>query len=136
MDAYTEAHLFVAAVRVLEFQKQSTPSVEDICTMLGFSIENGHRLCRKYQREGIVKVVEDPYSQKVAVADHLAIEQLPKSTAEESSIEQEVKKFQEAKRQSDKKVADIQEELEQKKKDMLSDIEAKFKKEMEKFKKE
>jgi hypothetical protein len=70
------------------------------------------------------------------VANHLEIEKIPQNVPESNGLAQELEKFQAKKMKADKKVADIQAEIAKKKQDMLSSIEAKFKKEMEKYKKD
>lgn len=134
MDAYNEAHLFVAAIRVLQHQKKIIPSLEDVCELLKISEESAHATIRELETKGIIEKMEDPYAIKLNVADHLAIENLPKTTEEKSSFADDLEKFQAKQKSAEKKVADIQAEIDKKKQDMLSDIEAKFKKEMDKFK--
>jgi len=135
MNAYTEAHLFVAAIRILQHQQSILPSLEGVCKMIDISIESGHTIVRSLERLGIIEVLEDPYSIKLSVADHLAIEKI-EGHEEENSLAKELEVFQAKKQNSEKKIADIQAQIDQKKKDMLSDLETKFKKEMNKFKKE
>lgn len=136
MDAYTEAHLFVAAIRVLQHQGGCPPNLEDVCAMLGFSVELGHTLCRRLEKPGIIEIFADPFSIKLAVANHLEIENLPKKVTEENSLARELEKFQSEKKSSEQKVAAIQAEMARKRQDLFADIEAKFKKEMEKQKKQ
>ncbi len=135
MDPYSEAHLFVAAIRILQHQQKIPPALEDVCSTIDISVESGHAVCRNLEKKGIVEVLEDPYSLKLSVADHLAIEAITREADEQTSLTKELENFRAKKEDSAKKIADIQAELDQKKKDKLSDIEAKFKKEMDKFKK-
>lgn len=135
MDAYTEAHLFVAATRVLHHKGGCPPALEDVCTLLGFSVELGHTISRRLEKHGIVEILADPFSVKLAVANHLEIEKLPKHQAEENSLAKELEKFQSEKKSTEQKVAAMQAEIAKKKQDLFADIEAKFKKEMEKQKK-
>jgi hypothetical protein len=135
MDAYTEAHLFVAAIRVLQHQGGCPPNLEEVCSMVGLSVELGHTLCRKLAKRGIIETFEDPFCLKLAVANHLDIETLPRKMAEENSLAKELEKFQSEKKNVEQKVATIQAELAKKRQNLFSDIEAKFKKEMEKQKK-
>jgi hypothetical protein len=132
MDAYTEAHIFVAAIRVLQHQEGCPPNLEDVCTMARLSVELGHTLCRKLAKLGIVETFEDPFTIKLAVTNHLNIETLPKKEVEENSLARELEKFQSEKKNIDQKVATIQAEMAKKRQDLFADIEAKFKKEMEK----
>lgn len=134
MDAYSEAHIFVAAIRVLTFQKGCPPSLEETCSLLGFSAEAGHALSRRLKNLGILDTFEDPFSVKLSVDDHLKIETLSKEENEEDSLAKEIEKFQAGKSNMDQKVKAIQDDLAKKKSDMFADIESKFKQEMEKFK--
>lgn len=135
MDAYTEAHLIVAAVRVFLHKTGTLPKIEDVCSMLGMSDEAGYSAIRKLAKLGIIDALEDPFSIKLSVANHLEIEKLPKTSQEEKGLAKEIEKFQTEKMKAEKKVADIQAEIAKKQKDKLAAIEAKFKKDMEKYKK-
>jgi vacuolar-type H+-ATPase subunit I/STV1 len=136
MDAYTEAHLIVAAIRLFEHKNGTLPKIEDICTMLGISDEAGHTVCRRLAKLGIIDTLEDPFSIKVSVANHLEIEKIPRDSKEDKGLAKEIEKFQAQKMKAEKRVADIQAELAKKQKDKLAAIEAKFKKDMEKYKKD
>ena len=135
MDAYTEAHLLVAAVRVLQHRGGCPPAIEEVAELLSISVEMVHTICRRLSKQGILETFEDPFSLKLAVADHLAIENLPKTAGEENSLAKELERFQSEKKNVDQKVAAIQAEMAKKRQDLFADIEAKFKKEMEKQKK-
>jgi len=135
MDTYSEAHLFVAAIRVLQHQKKNPPSLEDVCSMIGSSTESGYALCRTLKKAGIIEALEDPYSVKLFVSNHLELETLPREEKGENSLAKELEKFKQEKSSKEKKFADMQAELEKKNKDKLSEIEAKFKAQMEKYKK-
>lgn len=134
MDAYTESHLFVAAIRILQHLNSSPPKLEDVSAMLNISVEAGHTLCRKLKKLGIIETFEDPFAVKLSVANHLELENLPRQAAEENNLAKELEKFQAGKKNIEKKVADIQAEMAKKKKDLFADLEAKFKKEIDKHK--
>ncbi len=104
--------------------------------MLGLSVELGHTLCRRLAKRSIIETFEDPFSMKLAVANHLEIESLPKKVTEENSLAKELEKFQSERKSVEQKVAAMQAEMAKKKQDLFADIEAKFKKEMEKQKKQ
>jgi hypothetical protein len=135
MDEYTEAHLFVAAIRVLQHLEKFPPNIEDVCTMLRVSVESGHAVCRNLHKLKIIEIYSDPFSVKLSVADHLGIEKLPKQAEEENRLARELEKFQAEKKSAEEKVATIQAEMAKKRQDLFADIEAKFKKELEKQKK-
>ena len=134
MDAYNEAHIFVAAIRLLTHQKGFPPSVEETCELLGFSEESGHALSRRLKGLGILDTLEDPFTIKLVVSDHLKIESLSREESDGGGLADEIEKFQASKTDMDQKVKSIQADLAKKKNDMFADIESKFKKEMEKYK--
>ena len=70
-DLYTNAHLFVAAIRVCEHQNNTPPNVEDICRILSMSIEHSSYICRKLKQMGIIEVVEGSFGDRLFVRDFL-----------------------------------------------------------------
>lgn len=130
MNPYDEAHLFLAAIRILQHKKHCSPPIEEVCQLLDISVESGHALCRNLEKLGIVEIFEDPFSLKLAVANHLEIEKLPKEAPADNRLARELEQFMAKKKDLDKKVESIQAELEAKKKNMFKDIEAQFKKKM------
>ncbi len=136
MDQYSEAHLFVAAVRILQHQKHTAPSVEDVCSMLDVTVELGMAVCRKLKQRGILEVIEDPFSNRLTVANYLEIENLPREIKDEGGLAKDIEQFMAKKKNMDKKVEEIQAALKKKKQDLFSDIESKMKKQMQEIKKE
>ena len=136
MDPYTEAHLFVAAIRLYHHQKKSPPSIEDICKRLDVSVEAGLAICRKLEKHSIVTISEDPFSILVGIGDHLEIEKLPREQDEGDSLSKDLENFMAKKKDMDKEVEAIQAGLQKKRQDLHSDIEARLRQEMNKIKKE
>ena len=136
MDPYTEAHLYVAAIRLLHYQKKSPPTIEDVCTTLEVSVEAGLAVCRKLAKREIVAISEDPFSIKLGIGNHLEIEKLPRDQNDEDNLSKDLEKFMAKKKDMDKKVEAIQADLQKKKQDLHSDIEAKLRQEMGKIKKD
>jgi len=135
MDPYTEAHLFVAAIRLLQYQKQSPPTIEKVCESLNLSVEAGLQVCRKLQKLSIVTISEDPFSIKLGIDDHLEIEKLPRELEDGDSLSRDLEKFLAKKKDMDKKVEEIQAGLQKKKQDLQNDIETRLREEMNKMKK-
>jgi len=131
MNPYNEAHLFVAAIRVLRHQKNGPPSVEDVCGLLHISDEAGHALRRKLETLGIIETVADPFTVKMAVVNHLALEDLPRQEEAKDTLARELERFQAEKKSGEQKFAHLQEEFNRKQQEKLAGIEAMFKKEME-----
>ena len=136
MDPYTEAHLFVAAIRLLQYQKQSPPTIEEVCEILNTSAEAGLAVCRKLQKRTIVAISEDPFSIKLGIDNHLEIEKLPRDQTQVDNLSKDLEKFMAKKKDMDKKVEAIQAGLQKKKQDLHSDIEARLRQEMNKMKKD
>jgi hypothetical protein len=131
IDLYANAHLMVAAIRVIEHQKSVPPSIEDVCMMLSISIELGNFLCRKLFEMGIIDLVEGAFGTKLFIKNHLAIEEIPKHV-KASGLEKELRKFQDAKKEHMKKIESIQAEQEEKKKNLFTELEDKLRKSLDK----
>jgi hypothetical protein len=130
-DLYSTAHLFVAAVRVLDHREGAPPSIASVCRMLDYSDEKGSFLLNRFKEQGIVDTVKSGFNDRIVVGNHLAIEELPRDT-EESRLEQELKKFRKGKDVMKEKVASIKAQQDQKKQDLFAEIEKKLKQKMEK----
>ena len=130
-DLYTTAHLFVAAVRVLDHKDGAPPSLEAVCRLLDYSDEKGSYLLNRFKELAIVDTVKSGFNDRIVVGDHLAIENLPRDT-EESRLEQELKKFKQGKDVMQDKVASIKAQQDQKKQDLFAEIEKKLKQKIDK----
>jgi len=135
MDPYTEAHLFVAAVRILQHQKGTAPPVEDVCEMINISVESGLAVCRKLKKLGIMEIIDDPFSNRLTIANHLEIEGLPREEKDEGRLARDLEQFMAKKKNMDQKVEELQAAMKKKKQDLFSDIESKMKQKMEELKK-
>ncbi len=136
MDPYHEAHLLVAAIRILHHKKHSPPTIEEVCSTLDISVESGLATCRNLDKRGIIELSEDPFSIKLGIVDHLEIEKLPRETKKGDNLSKELEAFMAKKKDMDKKVEEIQADLKKKRQDMHGGIEEKLRKEMEKMKKD
>lgn len=125
-DLYSMAHVFVSAIRVLDHKEGAPPSLSDLCELLGFSDEKGNYLLNRLKDLGIVDTVKSGFSNRIVIADHLAIENLPRDQ-EESRLEKELKKFKEGKDTMKDKVASIKAQQDQKKQELFADIQKKLK---------
>lgn len=129
LDLYANAHLVVAAMRIIEHQSAAPASIEALCKALSFSLEQGHHICRKLAEMEIIGMVEGAYGIKLYIKDHLKIEEIPKGPVE-SKIEKELQKFQTAKKQISQKIESIKSEQAKKKQDLFAEIEQKLKKKL------
>ena len=130
-DFYSNAHLIVSAIRILEHQTSTSPSSEDVCRLLSFSLEHGHFLFKKLQELNIIDIVEGAYGNRLIVKNHLKIEEIPRGT-QESKLEEELKKFQDTKKDYAEKIESIQAKQAEKKKSLFDELEKKLKKDLDK----
>ena len=128
---YDNAHLMVAAVRVLEYKKRRPPSVDELCDLLSVSLEQGFILARKLNDLNIIEVVEGTYGTRIFIRDHLKIEDIPKDT-KDAGLEEAIRKFQDSRKDMKDKVASIQANQAEKKKNLFAELEKKLKKNLEK----
>jgi len=129
LDLYASAHLIVAAVRIIEYQNASPASIEELCRILSFSLEQGHYICRKLAEMDIIAMVEGAYGIKLYIKDHLKLEEIPRGPVE-SKIEKELQRFQTEKKQITRKIESIKSEQAKKKQDLFAEIEQKLKKKL------
>ena len=130
-NLYTPAHLFVSAIRVWEYQNDTSPALEEISHMLAMSIERTNYVCRKLKEMGIVDSVEGSFGNRLFIRDHLKIEEIPRED-DESKLEEELKKFKESQKGLSQKIETIQAKQAQKKKDLFAEMEKKLKHELDK----
>ncbi|MBU4389031.1 MAG: hypothetical protein KKB23_05775, partial [Proteobacteria bacterium] len=60
-DFYSEAHLVVAAIRILQHQNSAPPSIDEVCRTISLSLEQGNFVCRKLNEMNIIDVVEGAF---------------------------------------------------------------------------
>ncbi len=92
-DFYSDAHLVVAAIRILEHRNSAPPSIDEVCRTISFSLEQGNFICRKLNEMNIINVIEGAFGTKLFIKNHLLLEDIPKG-ATEDNLEKELKKFQ------------------------------------------
>ncbi|UCF92362.1 MAG: hypothetical protein JSW39_29535 [Desulfobacterales bacterium] len=130
-DFYTKAHLVVAAIRVGEHQKSAPPSLDQVCRLISFSMEQGNFICHKLEEMGIIEIVEGSYGTRLFIRDHLKLEEITRDE-NDSRLENELKKFQESQKALTKKIRTLQAEQAEKKKNLFAEMEKKLKDELEK----
>jgi hypothetical protein len=127
-DLYSTAHLFVAAIRVLAHQKNTPPSIEDICQTLSFSLEQGNFTCNKLEEMQIIEIVEGSYGTRLFIKNHLKIEDIPRGD-KVSGLEEDLKKFKSSRKDFTKKIESFQAKQAKKQKDLFAELEKKLKQE-------
>lgn len=135
MDQYREAHLYVAAIRLLSHRQPGAPAMSDIGALLDVSQESALAVCRRLAKQDIVKLIDDPFTVRVTIENHLAIEDLPREEKQNDALSQELEKFMAKKQEMNKKVESIQAEMAKKRQDLFSDMEQKLKKQLADMKK-
>lgn len=126
-NIYNEAHLVAAAIRILEHQKKTPPSIDDVCDLLDFSLEHGNRILRKLLEVEAVKSVEGVHGARLFIADYLKIENIPKEETG-GKLGEELKKFQESQKGISKKIESIAAQQAEKKKNLFAELEKQLKK--------
>lgn len=126
-DFYGSAHLYVAAIRILQHQNATPPSIDDVCRMLSSSSEQGNYICRKLKELNILEMVESTFGNKLYIHNHLKIEDIPKGK-QVSRLEEELKKFQRSKNEISSKIESIKSEQAEKKKSLFEELEKNLKK--------
>jgi DNA-directed RNA polymerase specialized sigma subunit len=133
MSLYDEAHVIVAAVRVLEFRKSASPSLKEISDILGMNIDRVTRISNDIKAMGIVDMVDGPFeSINLIVTDHQKIEEISREV-KEIKMEDEIRKFQEkSKNAYEDKVKAFTMESKKKEKALFEALQKKFKDEVNK----
>lgn len=126
---YKEAHLIVAAIRILEYRQNAPPTLEDVGKMLAISPEEASRISRNLRSMGIVETVEKSGETRLFVSDHLRIEELS-DQPEQDALSRELEKFRQKKQSEKKTLESLKAQQEEKRKKMQEDIEQKLKKQM------
>ncbi len=126
---YTNAHLVVSAIRILEHQEAAPPSVEDVCGMLSFSSEQGFRLCRMLKEMDVIDLVEGAFGARLSVRNFLKIEDIPGETPE-NGLQEAIQKFKSTQDAYTDKVAAIKAAQEKKRKDLFEKVQKNLRKEM------
>ncbi|MEA3279109.1 MAG: hypothetical protein U9Q38_00700 [Thermodesulfobacteriota bacterium] len=131
IDFYTKAHLFVSAIRILEYKDKAAPSIENVCRIISCSLEQGNLICNKLVEREIIDIVEGAYGTSLYIRNHLAIEEISKGV-KESRFEKEIEKFQESQNKISQKIELFKAEQTEKQKNLFAELEKKLKKETEK----
>ena len=72
-DQYSQAHLVVSAIRVLDHQQSAPPSIEEVCRTLRYTLEQVYMICRKLKEIGIIEIVEGAFGTRLSIKDHAAL---------------------------------------------------------------
>lgn len=128
---YSEGHLFIAAIRVWEHLNGNAPMLEDICQLLGMSLERGSYLLRRLSELDIVEAVQGSFGDRIFIRNHVNLEDVPQDKAE-NKLDEELKKFQDNQKHFSEKIDSMRAEQAEKKKSLFAEMEKKLKKELDK----
>ncbi len=128
---YSNAHLVVAAIRVLDHQKNAPPSIEDVCQALSFSLEQANFICNKLEEMQIIEIVKGSYGTRLFIKNHLKIEEIPRGD-KVSGLEEELKKFKSSRKGFTKEIESFQAKQAKKQKDLFAELEKKLKQKADK----
>ena len=130
-DFYFDAHLVVAAIRVLTRQNSTPPSIDEVCRAISFSLEQGNFVCKKLNSMEIIDVVEGAFGTRLFIKDHLKLEEIPKGKKEDK-LEEALQKFRDSKKDFTQKIESFQAKQAKKQKDLFAELEKKLKKDSDK----
>lgn len=133
LSLYDSAHLFLAAVRLLTYQDQTPPDIDQVCDLLQLSQERGGFICRRLEELGALEAVEGAYGLRLFVRDHLKIESIPKEGAPDR-LQDELQKFQAAQKGVASRIESMRADQKKKKKSLFEEMEKKLRAEIEKKK--
>ncbi len=125
-DFYSNAHLVVAAIRIHVHQNAAFPTINEVCRTLSFSMEQGNYICKKLIGMGIIEVVEGAFETRLFIKNHLKIEEIPKGE-KDSRLKEDLKKFQNSKKDFTQKIESFQAEQAKKQKELFDELEKKMK---------
>ncbi len=91
-DLYSQAHLFVSAIRIHEHLHLQPPSLKGLSETLRVSEEEISRVSRRLEEQGIISVVVSGADARFAIRDHRLIEDLPRDV-EAPRMEEEITQF-------------------------------------------
>jgi hypothetical protein len=128
-DLYNQAHLFVAAIRVLTHQKSAPPAMQNVCDLLDCSLEHGHWVSRRLTALEIIEAVQGAYGTRLFIKDHRKLEEIAQ-TPTENKLDEALREFQASRQDQSQKVAAVQAEQKAKQKNLFADLEKQLKKDL------
>lgn len=129
---YDEAHIFVAAVRLFEFNKSGSPGYSDISEITGMHSDRVSYIATRLRDAEIIDIVEGAFNNCFIIKNHLNIEDLPREVPV-NKMADEINRFKESsKNELEEKVKAFTDEKKKKEKELFEEIQNKFKKELEK----
>lgn len=133
MSLYEEAHVLVAAIRIIEFKKKTAVSLKDVSEFLEMNVDRVTRISNDLKAIGVVDIVDGPFeSVNLVIVDHVKIEEISREI-KETKMEEEIRKFQEkSKNAFEDKVKAFTLESKKKEKALFDSLQKKLKEEVAK----
>jgi len=103
---YEESHLLVAAARVLTHKEGRAPTIEQVSALIEESPEVARVHLRWLAEKGIVRLVQNPFETRVELANHVALEDLPREKSA-PQMEEEVDEFRQKFRSRQEKIGQL-----------------------------
>lgn len=126
-DLYADAHLLVAAIRVISHCNQTPPTLEQVCHQLNISLERGGFIMRQLEKEEVIEIVKQPQGDRLFVKAHLNIENFQQKDSR-SDLDNALSAFAAEKEAFSKKIESIQAEQKKKKQDLFAKLNDQLKK--------
>ena len=82
VPSYQEAHLIVAAIRVVQHREGRPPTPEEVAALLNLPKEKVFILVRALAARGVVQMLETPFEVRLDVLDPTPLEALPRTDGE------------------------------------------------------
>lgn len=130
---YTNAHLFTAAVRIVAEQKNKPPTVDDVCGLLNWSMEQSRLVLRRLVEAEILELTTQAFDDRIFIKNHLAIETF-KDATQVDHLDQALEKFQLDRQAMEAKVTAIKSAQQKKQNKLFADLEQQLKTGLEKKK--
>lgn len=127
MSLYEKAHLFVSAVRILEYRSNRIPaSINEIAEFLTISSEEVLHIARQLENFFIINIIEKNSIFKIIVKDHIAIEKISKEKTA-SKLDKSLEEFKEKQKNKSKEIEEFRKEQKQKQEELFKKLDMKLK---------
>ena len=122
LPMYDKAHIFVSAIRILEYRKEGfPPSPSELSEFLNVSIEEILLVSRKLEEAGIIKTIEKSQGVKISIEDHTLIESLSKEK-ETNMLDSQLKEFQKKQKNKSKEIEEFQKKQKEKQQQLFEKL--------------
>ena len=128
---YQTAHVFVSAIRVLEYTQQAPPGMQAVCELMQISLEQGHFLSAQLKDMGVCDLLTGASGDRLFIKDHLELEKIPQGP-QDNKMAAAIKQFQDSREGLSQKIKELQSKKAEQKKSLFAELEMKLKKGIDK----